>query len=119
MAFGACISGFQACCRLTISIDETHLKRKYKGIVDASFCPGYSFHFNVCGALGPFCVKSSSLGLEPILLFYFIYFIESLSRFVLVIYFVFISYLIVICCVVLYRAMSFRINLRFMLIVIS
>ena len=33
MAFGACIFGFRECCRLAITIDRTHLKEKYKGIL--------------------------------------------------------------------------------------
>ena len=33
MAFDACIFGFRECCRPTIAIDGTHLKRKYKGIL--------------------------------------------------------------------------------------
>ena len=32
MTFGAYILGFRTCCRLTIAIDGTHLKGKYKGI---------------------------------------------------------------------------------------
>ena len=33
MAFDACIFDFRTCCRLAISIDGTHLKGKYKGIL--------------------------------------------------------------------------------------
>ena len=33
MVFDACILDFRECCRLTIAIDGTHLKGKYKGIL--------------------------------------------------------------------------------------
>ena len=57
--------------------------------------------------------QSSSLGLEPIFVILFIYFIESLSHFVLVLYFCFIPNcclclnIISSCCVVSYRTIFF------------
>ena len=46
------------------------------GIVDAPFCPTYSFHFNFCWVSGPFCVKVRVW--EPqtclLILYYFILF---------------------------------------------
>ena len=60
--------------------------------VDTQFCPDYSlFYFGPRAHLW----RVSNLGLELCLFVSFIYFIESLSRFELVTYFVFISYLIV------------------------
>ena len=62
-----------------------------KNIVDAKFRPGYCVYFH----FGPqtHLWRVSNLGLEPCPF----YFIESLSHLVLVIYFVFISYLCAIC----------------------
>ena len=64
-----------------------------KGVVDAQFCPGYCV-YSYFWASGPF-VTSFEFGPRTLSIFVFI---ESLSRFVLIIYFVFIWCLIVICC---------------------
>ena len=50
--------------------------------VDAPFCPGYLFHFNFCWTSGPF-VSRFEFGPRTYSVLLFIYFIESLSHFVL------------------------------------
>ena len=51
-------------------------------IVDAPFYPGYLFHFNFCLTLHPF-MSRFEFGPRTYSFMLFIYFIESLSHFVL------------------------------------
>ena len=51
---------------------------------DAPFCPDYLFYFNVHGTLGPF-MSRFEFGPRTYFVMWFIYFMESLSNFVLII----------------------------------
>ena len=81
----------------------------YELIVGVLFCPGYLFHFKWLLDLGVCLCQGSSLGPRTYFVMWFIYFIESLSNFVLNNVSCWFSFhnLIVICAQMSFRIMPF------------